>query len=267
MPERFVSFPPALLPAGEGGFFGRLASRVTLLGLVCIVFSLRQAWAEPDISAVWMAFASDPPAVRLGPAQAKLTPAGEALVARFEETYGQDYPDPGAFCVPQGMPSVMLSMVTYPVEIIQHPKRITMLAELEMQVRRIYLDGRGHPDDYPTTRVGHSIGRWEGETLVIDTALLTGWETRNWPHTENTRIVERLHLTTRDKIKAQPAPFITIKPLDDQVLVVDLTLTDPEIYAEPVKITMYYQKVSDDNTLEYDCPVDLWLDALEEQKK
>lgn len=245
----------------------RFVTRAAILSFVLVASTLRLVSAEPDISAVWMAFASDPQAVRLGPAQAKLTPAGEALVARFEAAYGQDYPDPGAFCVPQGMPSVMLSMVTYPVEIIQHPKRITMLAEMEMQVRRIYLDGRGHPGDYPTTRVGHSIGHWEGETLVIDTALLTGWETRNWPHTENARIEERIHLTTRDQIKAQPAPFITIEPLDDQVLVVDLTLTDPEIYAEPAKITMYYQKVSDDNTLEYDCPVELWLDALEEEKK
>ena len=47
----------------------------------------------------------------------------------------------------------------------------------------------------------------------------------------------------------------------------ELTMIDPEIYAEPARITMYYQKVSDDNTLEYDCPVDLWLDALEEQRK
>ena len=222
--------------------------------------------SAPDISAVWMAFASNPPG-RLGAEQSRLSPAGEALVSRFEETYGQEHPDPGAFCVPQGMPSVMLALVTYPIEIIQHPDRVTMLAEMEMQVRRIYLDGRGHPEDYPHTRIGHSIGHWEGDTLIINTALLTGWETRNWPHTENARIQERIHLTTRDKMKVQPSPFITQKPLDDQVMVVELILTDPEIYVEPVTITMYYQKISDDNILEYDCPVGLWLDALEAHSK
>ena len=240
------------------------SSRIHAAVLIMMLYASAAQWvsAEPDISAVWMAFASDPPG-RLGAEQSRLSPAGEALVSRFEETYGREHPDPGAFCVPQGMPSVMLALVTYPIEIIQHPKRVTMLAEMEMQVRRIYLDGRDHPGDYPNTRVGHSIGHWEGDTLIIDTTLLTGWETRNWPHTENARIQERIHLTTRDKMKVQPSPFIIQKPLDDQVMVVELTLTDPEIYVEPVTITMYYQKISDDNILEYDCPVGLWLDALE----
>ena len=90
-------------------------------------------------------------------------------------------PETGAWCYGTGMPSVMLSTVSYPIEIVQHPSRLVMLAELEMQVRRVYLDGRAHPDDFLPQGVGHSVGTWDGNTLVIDTALLSDWQVRPWP--------------------------------------------------------------------------------------
>jgi hypothetical protein len=220
---------------------------------------------EPDISAVWMGFAADPPG-RFAPFESKLSATGRAGVEAFKQTYGEDYPDPGSYCVPQGLPSVMVALVTYPIEIIQHPGQITMLAEMEMQVRRIYMDGREHPANYPHTRIGHSIGHWDGDTLIIDTTLLQEWKAPNWPHTRDTRIRERIYLTTRDKVTAPSAIFVSQEPLDDEVLVVELTLTDPATYIEPLNVTVYYQKVSDDNILEYDCPVELWLEELEEHR-
>ena len=87
------------------------------------------AWAagEPDFSGVWQAFASVP---QSGPGQpAELTDEGTALVEAFFAQYGDDYAEPGAYCVPPGMPSTMTSMVSYPVEIIHSPNRITMLTQ------------------------------------------------------------------------------------------------------------------------------------------
>ena len=63
-----------------------------------------------------------------------------------------------------------------PVEILQSDKRVTLLYENDHEVRRVFMDGRRHPTDLDATTMGHSIGRWEGATLVIDTVgLREGW--------------------------------------------------------------------------------------------
>jgi hypothetical protein len=220
--------------------------------------------AHPDFSGVWLAYASSAPGTTAA-AGPQYSAAGQAKV---EEFYAQftEVPDPGSYCVGTGMPGVMLSIAGYPIEIIQTAERVTMLAELEMQLRRIYLDGRGHPNDFPTTGVGHSIGRWDGETLVVDTALLKDWRARPWPRTERARIEERLYLVKESAVNVTPSAFITERPISDDVLVDELTVADPALYAEPQRRTMYYRKVVDTATLEYDCPVDLWLQALEKNR-
>jgi hypothetical protein len=165
------------------------------------------------------------------------------------------------------MPSLMLSTVSYPIEIVQHESRLVMLAELEMQVRRVYLDGRPHPDDFLTTGVGHSVGTWDGDTLVIDTTLLSEWQMRPWPRTEATHIVERVHLTKLAEITARPSGFIaTVEaPINDDILVVEMTLTD-SIYAGPQRRTIYYQRMADTATLEYACSFEHWYAELEKNR-
>jgi hypothetical protein len=162
----------------------------------------------------------------------------------------------------------MLSTVSYPIEIVQHPTRLVMLAELEMQVRRVYLDGRSHPQDYLPTGVGHSIGRFDGETLVIETALLADWQLPPWPRSAETRIVERAYLTTLGEVAARPSGFVASveKPVNDDVLVIEMTLTDPTLYDGPQRRTAYYQRMADTATLEYACSAEHWLEALEKNR-
>jgi len=224
----------------------------------------QEAAAEPDFSGVWLAFASSTPGAT-GPQGPGLSTAGQAVVDEFYGRYS-DVPDPGSFCVANGMPGVMLSIAGYPIEILQGGNRITMLAELEMQVRRIYIDGRRHPADYPTTGTGHSIGRWEAQTLIVDTVLLTEWSARPWPRSEQTRIEERIFLTKEAQIDVPASAFITQQPIDDDVLVVELTLSDPDLYAGPQRRTIYYRKIVDTATLEYDCAAELWLRELEKNR-
>ena len=121
----------------------------------------------------------------------RYSPEGQAMLDAFTAQFSS-IPETGAWCYGTGMPSVMLSTVSYPIEIVQHASRLVMLAELEMQVRRVYLDGRPHPEDFLPTGVGHSVGTWDGDTLVIDTTLLSEWQMRPWPRTEQTHIVERV---------------------------------------------------------------------------
>jgi hypothetical protein len=231
------------------------------LGLVAIASAGRAIAAdEPDFSGVWQAYAS---VSQSGPGQAAaLTDAGAALVDAYFAQYGDDFAEPGAYCVPPGMPATMTSMVSYPIEIIHSPNRLTMLAELDMQVRRIYMDGRAFPDDYPTSRMGYSIGRWDGETLVVETALLGEYLMRSWPRTENTQIVERVTRAQRGDLSVVRNGFPPESASDD-LLVFEITVTDTQLYKEPQRITMYYQRIPGDEFLEYDCAAGLWYQALE----
>jgi len=221
--------------------------------------------SHPDFSGVWMAFAVENPDG--DGSRPDYSAAGEtrldAFVAQFREI-----PEPGANCVGTGMPGVMLSTVSYPVEIVQTESLILMVAELETQVRRIFLDGRAHPLGSFPSMVGHSVGAWSGDTLVIDTALLEPWELRPWPRGDDAHVVERAYMTTLDQIDARPSGFVgeLDAAISDEVLVFDITLTDPAYYAKPQRRIAYYQRVADTETAEYACIKGLWLDALEEQR-
>jgi len=126
------------------------------------------------------------------------------------------------------------------------------------------MDGRDFPpDNYWKTRMGYSIGHWEGATLVIETRLLSEYLMRSWPRTENTRIVERLYRAQRDELDVVRNGFPEENDSND-LLVVEITVTDPTLYREPQQITMYYQRVTDAEFLEYDCAAGLWYEALEE---
>ena len=218
----------------------------------------------PDLSGVWMAFAVENPDGGNAP---RYSQEGQATLEEFAAQF-TSIPETGAWCYGTGMPSVMLSTVSYPVEIVQHASRLVMLAELEMQVRRVYLDGRSHPADYLPTGVGHSVGTWDGDTLVIDTALLSEWSLRPWPRTEQTRITERVYITKLGNITARPTGFVASvqKPINDDVLVVELTITDPALYDGPQRRTAYFQRMSDTATLEYACSAEHWLEELEKNR-
>jgi hypothetical protein len=221
--------------------------------------------AHPDLSGVWMAFAVENPDG--GGNAVRYSPEGQAALDAFASQFTA-IPETGAWCYGTGMPSVMLSTVSYPIEIVQNESRLVMLAELEMQVRRVYLDGRSHPEDFLPTGVGHSVGTWDGDTLVIDTTLLSEWQIRPWPRTEQTHIGERVYLTKLGDIAARPSGFVASveKPVNDDVLVVEMTLTEPTFYASPQRRTAYFQRMSDTATLEYACSGEHWLEELEKNR-
>jgi hypothetical protein len=218
-----------------------------------------------DLSGVWMAFAVENPD---GTGNApRFTADGTAALDGFATQF-TEVPETGAWCYGTGMPSVMLSTVSYPIEIVQHATRLVMLAELEMQVRRVYLDGRSHPDDFLTTGVGHSVGTWDGDTLAIDTTLLSEWQIRPWPRTEQTHIVERVSLKKLADVTARASGFVATveKPINDDVLVVEMTITDPMYYDGPQHRTTYFQRMADTATLEYACSAEHWLEQLEKNR-
>jgi hypothetical protein len=165
-------------------------------------------WASlallPDWSGVWNPNISDQNA-QIKTNTVPWSPTSAAAVARLaaEEAAGRPK---GLFvnCLPEAMPSWML--ITHnALEILFTPGRVTFLGESDgNRIRRVYTDGRGHPDDPDPTFHGHSIGHWQKDTLVVDTvgilpqALLAVSEAVGLPNNGDLHIVERWHLTGRD---------------------------------------------------------------------
>jgi len=115
--------------------------------------------------------------------------------------------DPEGYCLPPGGPRMMAT--PYPMEIIQLPeqKRILMIFEGATHVwREIYMDGRKHPegDALNPTYLGHSVGHWEGDTLVVD---VVGFNEQTWmdyyghPHTDLLHVVERFSRPTKNQLR------------------------------------------------------------------
>src|SRR2546428_13833286 len=114
-------------------------------------------------------------------------------------------------------------------EILFTPGRVPLLGEPDgNRLRRIYTDGRPHPDDPDPTFHGHSIGRWEGETLVVDTvgvvpqAYIAISEAAGVPNNGDMRIKERIYLAAKD------------------ILHVELEITAPKGLTAPRKTTRIY---------------------------
>src|SRR5213594_4762393 len=143
--------------------------------------------------------------------------------------------DPEALCLPAGVPR----QAPYPWRIVQTGTHMFFLFEGNIHsYRQIFLDGRTHPADPDPTWYGHSIGRFEGDTLVIETV---GFNDRFWfdfaghPHTQQLRTTER------------------IRRPDSKTLAYEVTIDDPGAYTRP--FTLYGTHTYAENTelMEYIC--------------
>ncbi len=125
----------------------------------------------------------------------KYTMALTAAGRRWLDDYLPYYDQPDVRCTSIGLPA--LATYTFPFEIIVSKNRLTFIYEYQSRVRRIWLDGRQPSDVMPPSRMGHSNGRWEGSTLVIETTSLekTVRDFRGELISENARIEERYTLS------------------------------------------------------------------------
>lgn len=141
-------------------------------------------------------------------------------------------------CMPPGMPR-MMATGQYPMEFLFTPGRVTTLHEAWMQTRTIHTDGRGHPEDLEAGIFGHSIGKWEGDTLVVDTVgIKTITEIDpGLKHSDKLRITERIHLASNDP----------------DTLVVEMTLEDPEALEAPAFRSFIFKRERDWNLMEFIC--------------
>jgi len=148
---------------------------------------------------------------------------------------GEPLASDNVHCIPEGMPAMMGAQ--FPIEILQSRGQVTIIEEAFTQVRRILLDRPQQSiDDVEPGFFGHSVGRWEGDTLVVDTiGIKENVRFQNAPHSNQMRIRERLHLVS---------PTI----LWDEV-----TIEDPVTLEKPWQGTYAYRRMPDYTLLEYVC--------------
>jgi hypothetical protein len=210
--------------------------------------------APPDLTGVWtnagrpaLGGATGPGAVDLPlrPEARKRVEAYQALVRETGDT-------PGGVCLGAGMPVSMLGSGGYPMEIIQRPEQITIIYEAHNETRRVYFgDRNAEQKDRVPGRNGYSSGRWEGDTLVVETDNLVEQIDSRYPHSENATIVERY----------------TVEGKDEQgrrILKAEMTMTDPDFYTEPVKAEKRWAQVPNGRLLPYECNEEFWHARLEE---
>jgi len=189
----------------------------------------------PDLSGIWM----EPGLKYLINVAADLKevpfqPWAEAEYKRRVETLGKD--DPNNFCLPSGYPEK--DAVTSPWKIVQTPGLIIMLYESRTIFRQIFTDGRKLPVDPNPNWQGYSIGHWDGDTLVVETAGSNGkaWmDTNGHPVTDALKLTERFH--RRD-----------MGHLD-----LDITIDDPKAYTKPWTVKQVANLQPDTELLEYIC--------------
>jgi hypothetical protein len=191
-----------------------------------------QDWADlaklPDWSGVWNPKISDQDAqIKTNP-----PPWSPKAAAQIEHMFAEEKAGrpPPIFveCLPEAMPSWML--VTHnAMEFLFTPGRVTILGESDgNRLRRIYTDGRPHPDDPDPTFHGHSVGHWEGDTLVVDTVgirpqtYIAVSEAAGVPNNGDLHIIERIHLAAPD------------------ILHDDLEIIAPKVLTQPWKTTRIY---------------------------
>jgi len=166
------------------------------------------------------------------PGEQPLRPEAAALMGQRQKS-GQDFPT--AYCQPGSIPA---SLLILEFKMVQAPRQIVVLPGNGDPPRQIYIDGRSLPKDPEPSWMGSSVGRWQGETLVVDTI---GFKESAWldgfghPRSEAMRITERYRRRDFGHID------------------LELTFDDPKYYTRPFGFKTTLTLLPDTDVLEYVC--------------
>ena len=198
----------------------------------------RTAEGKPDLSGFWMPLnpvkhllnlAADLPS-----GSVPLRPWAEALYQERIDNNGLNHP--GARCWPSGIPEK--NNIPDGLKLVQTPDVTILLHESRTIYRQIFTDGRPLPKNAQPTWMGYSVGRWEGDTFVVETIGqngLTWLDMRGLPGTESLRVVERFTRPSIGRIH------------------IDVTIDDPVAYTRPWDVRLTWRLVPDTDLIESIC--------------
>ena len=200
----------------------------------------RAADGKPDLSGVWQADGQTyffDLAAGLKPEDVQMLPWARALQQQREDNVHAD--DPLARCQPHGVPRINTNGL-FPFKIVQTPKLVVLLYEQLNLFRQVFLDGRTLSADVNPTWLGYSTGRWDGDTLVVDSR---GFNDKTWLDTQKGRPAsDALHVVER---------FRRPKFGDLEVVA---TIEDPKAYAKPwTTTTQHFRLQPATDLLEFIC--------------
>jgi len=202
-----------------------------------------------DVTGNWFIDVTEnPDAWRFGPPYPELTAAAQVHfdASQLAAKEGKVYRDDIGQCWPAGLPLIMTRY--WPMAMIQIPTAVYMVSGFMNSLRIVYLDGRSHtdPDIIVRTFNGESIGRWDGDTLVVDTIGFRA--DHHWMDQGGASIPagEQLHIVER---------ITSIN--DGKQLEIEYTMTDPEHWKGEWKSTKRFNRVNDEDIQEVSCLPDL----------
>jgi hypothetical protein len=188
----------------------------------------RTADGRPDLSGIWQ---GDQPGfarnLGLKPGDVVLTPEGQALQGQRRG---------GGPCMPFSLPTLD-GFALFPFKILPMAGEIVILHEHDHLFRQIFMDGRPLPKDLNPTWLGYSVGKWDGDKLVVDTAgfndkpVIPG----------GVNYSEALHITER------------YRRTDFGHMEIHFTIDDPKVYTKPWSFTRRFDLLPDTELLEYIC--------------
>jgi len=160
-------------------------------------------------------------------------PEAAELIRKYRGTFKH----PLYQCLPLGIPGAdVFSYAPFKIIPLNEPREIVILYEVDNTHRQIYLDGRKLPEDPQPSWLGYSVGRWEGDTLVVDTAGFNDKGTiGGYPSTETLNLQERFHR------------------LDFGHMDLQLTVNDPTLFLKPFTIKVTELLEPDSDVLEMIC--------------
>jgi hypothetical protein len=168
------------------------------------------------------------------PDEVPLKPDAAEQFRKRAPTFSKESPLP--HCLPIGMPLVEMSPAPY--KMLQTPGATMMLYERDTTYRQIFTDGRKLPDDPQPSWLGYSVGKWDGDSFVVDSA---GFNNRGWLDARGHTHSEALHLTER------------FHRVDFGHMDLQLTIDDPQTYTKPFTIQVKQRLLPDTDLLESFC--------------
>jgi hypothetical protein len=198
----------------------------------------KTADGKPDLSGIWeqdtnkhfLNIMAD-----LKPEDYPYKPETRALVAS-RAGGARALEEPDAHCLPQGVPKINAAPV--PFKIVQTPKLVLLVYEAFTLWRQVHLDGRQLMDDPNPTWLGWSTGRWDGDTLVVETRGLNGkyWmDIAGNPASDAMKVTEKFRRTSLGHME------------------IEITLDDPQLYTRPWTATEKLHLLPDTELMEFIC--------------
>jgi hypothetical protein len=183
---------------------------------------------KPDLSGVWLDN-RDP-----YPEQAELLPWAAAILKVRSDALSKDHPHNR--CLP-GTPPMPAASTPFIGKFVQTPGLLVLLFEDVPGFRQIFLDGRGHLANLDPTWMGHSVAKWESDTLVVDTTGFNdqSWIGGNFPHTSMLRMTERY------------------RRVDYGHMEVGVTFDDPKTFVKPLHQNLKWDLAPQEELLEFVC--------------